>query len=439
MNCCTKKRSQARIVKIGLMSSAGPFIFVALAGLLTWVSPLLSLYLFVLILPYGAFDNLLGWDPRTRWAILLGLRGAWEAWRAGSRVVPAKSSLVWAAFTALALAGLWFDNSGLVPDELEVARSLLLYFVAASCSVYGIWQLIRRPGQLSTLCSVFCASVVMASLMGIVQALAHYQVGDPTDRVSGSLGNPNYFAAYLALSATALVLLVRLNLIKCWYGLIACVAAMFACGITLSRAGIMAILIGVALASFVRRDKKLLSARLALITAGAVLLCGALLTTYLLGYRRSLTYSDRASQEQLAETVQAAEDLSRLEALRYSLQLTGEHPVAGIGFATFPARNYDANGLYVTTHNTIMEILVGTGLVGGILILWLIISLVSPLHLCARRYLFPAAVTFGICCLFGDYLQSIEVFVIFAVLYLSVRSAMQVPPPPDQETQACAG
>jgi len=420
------------------MSTVAPWIFVALLGILTWVSPLLSLYLFVLASPFGAVD-VLGWDPRTRWAILLCLRGAWEAWRTGASQVPGTAYKVWAGFTVLAAGGLWFGAGSLPPDEREAAGSLLLYFVAGSCGVYGMWQLVRRKQQLQNVCAILTTSVLTASLIAIVQALVRYRLGDPTDRVAGSLGNPNYFATYLALAATTIVLLVRLNLIKRWYGLIVCTAAIVACGFTLSRTGIMAILVGVGLASFVRYDRKLLSARVIAVTAITALLGGALLTTYLLTYRRSLTYSDRASQEQLAETMQAAEDLSRLEAFRYSLQLTAEYPLAGAGFGTFAARNYDANGLYVVTHNTVMEILAGTGLLGGILIFSLILSLIRPLPLRARRHLFPAAAAFGLCCLFGDYMQSIEVFVIFAVLYLSVRNLIQDPPASsDQETQQCA-
>jgi O-antigen ligase len=421
------------------MVSAGALIFVALLAIATWVSPLLSLYLFVLTSPLVAANDVLGWDPRVRWAFLLCLRGAWETWRTGRNYVPSAAWKIWAGFTVLAAGGLWIGNSGLVPDELEASRSLLLYFVAGSCGVYGIWQLVRSKQQLRTLSAVFAASVLMASAIGVVQAHVSYRLGDPSDRIAGPLGNPNYFATYLALAATTLVLLVRLNLIKRWYGFIACAAAVVACGLTLSRTGIMAILVGVGLASLVRYDRKLLSTRM-IAVAGIIALVGStLLTTYVLGYRRSLTYSDRASQEQVAETLQAAEDLSRLEAFRYSVQLTAEHPLAGVGFGTFQARNYDANGLYVTTHNTVMQVLVGTGLLGGILILSLIFSLVRPLHLHARRHLFPVAVTFGICCLFGDYLQSIDVFVIFAVLYLSVRNLIQgSPATSDQETQPCA-
>jgi len=419
------------------MGNAAPWIFVALAGLVTWVSPLLSLYLFVLASPFGAVD-VLGWDPRTRWAILLCLRGAWEAWRTGTSHVPSTAYKFWAGFTVLAVSGLWIGNTGLVPDELDASRSALLCFVAGSCGVYGIWQLVRRKQQLRMLCAVFAASVLMASAIGIVQAHARYRLGDPSDRIPGPLGNPNYFATYLALAATTLVLLVRLNLIKRWYGFIACATATLACGLTLSRAGLMAVLVGVGLALFVSSDRKLVSARTIAATATAALLAVALLASYLLQYRRNITNSDNPRQEQSAEAGQAVEDLSRLEAFRYSLQLTAEHPLAGVGFGTFPAKNYAANGLYVATHNTVMQVLVGTGLVGGILILSLIFSLVSPLHLQARRHLFPAAVTFGICSLFGDYLQSIEVLVIFGISYLSVRNLPQAPSATtEEETQPC--
>ena len=131
---------------------------------------------------------------------------------------------------------------------------------------------------------------------------------------------------------------------------------------------------------------------------------------------------------------QAVEDLSRLEAFRYSVKLTTEHPLAGIGFGTFAARNYDANGFYVVTHNTVMEVLVGTGIAGGILLLCLIVSLIRPLDIQGRRYLFPTGVASGICSLFGDYLQSIEVFVVLAVLYVSVRNLVE-PATSDGEEQ----
>ena len=193
----------------------------------------------------------------------------------------------------------------------------------------------------------------------------------------------------------------------------------------------MAVLVGVGLAWFSRSDRKLISARIVGATAAAVLLAAALLASYLLQFRRNVTNTDEPQRERLVEAGQTVEDLSRLEAFRYSLQLAGEHPLAGVGFGTFAARNYQANGFYVSTHNTLMQVLVGTGLPGGILIFCLIVALLRPLPLQQRRQLFPAAAAFGICSLFGDYLQAIEILVFFAILYLSVRNS-------GQETQPCA-
>ena len=416
------------------MASAGAWIFVLLAATVTWASPRVSLYLFVLISPVGIGSELVGWDPRTRWVMLLCLRGAWEAFRTDVNYVPRTARKLWAGFTVVAVAGLWAGGRGLLAGEMEASWILLLYFIAGSCGAYGIWQLVRKRQQVRTLCLVFAASVLAASSIGILQALARYSLSEPTDRISGSLGNANYFATYLALAATTLVLLVRSGAIKRWQGVIPCAAAMAACVLTLSRTGIMAVLVGVGLALVVRPERRLVSPRTIAATAAAAVLGAVLLAGYLLEYRRNVTNSDDSRQAQLAEASQAVEDLSRLEAFRYSVKLTTEHPLAGIGFGTFAARNYDANGFYVVTHNTVMEVLVGTGIAGGILLLCLIVSLIRPLDIQGRRYLFPTGVASGICSLFGDYLQSIEVFVVLAVLYVSVRNLVE-PATSDGEEQ----
>ena len=416
------------------MPSAIPLLFLAVMAAVTWVSPLVSLYLFVLISPIGIGGELVGWDPRTRWAMLLCLRGAWEVFRTNVNYVPSTACKLWAGFTVVAVAGLWAGGRGLLADEMEASWTLLLYFIAGSCGAYGISQLVRKRHQIRALCMVFAASVLVVSSIGILQALARYKLSEPTDRISGSLGSANYFATYLALAATTLVLLVRSGAIKRWQGVVPCAAAMAACVLTLSRTGIMAVLVGVGLALVVRPERRLVSPRTIAATAAAAVLGAVLLAGYLLEYRRNVTNSDDSRLAQLAEASQAVEDLSRLEAFRYSVQLTTEHPLAGIGFGTFAARNYDANGFYVVTHNTVMEVLVGTGIAGGILLLCLIVSLIRPLDIQGRRYLFPTGVASGICSLFGDYLQSIEVFVVLAVLYVSVRNLVE-PATSDGEEQ----
>jgi O-antigen ligase len=381
---------------------------------------MLSLYLLVLVSPFGALNDVLGWDPRVRWALLLSLRAAWEWWTTGITYVPDIAGKIWIGFVIFAAVGLRVGAADLLPDDLAEALSIFLSLVGGTAAVYGIWQLIRTKRQLQILIAVFAASVVIASMIGIVQAVVGYSSADASGRITGPLRNANYFATYLGLAATTVALMIRLRVMNRRYGYLVCTLAALTCALTLSRTGAVATIVGLSLAASVRWHKRILSLRVLGIMAAAGLVGVGLLTSYILESRRGITYS-ADSTTQSFETIQAAEDLSRLEAFRYSVQLTGEHPLGGVGFGTFQSRNYVKNGLYVTTHNTVMQVLVGTGLAGGLLMVLVIIFLIRPLPVPARRYLFPAAAAFGICALFGDYLQSVEIFVMFGVVYLSAR------------------
>src|SRR5437016_4587579 len=165
---CTKGRSPRTTPEAPPMPSAIPLLFLAVMAAVTWVSPLVSLYLFVLISPIGIGGELVGWDPRTRWAMLLCLRGAWEVFRTNVNYVPSTACKLWAGFTVVAVAGLWAGGRGLLADEMEASWTLLLYFIAGSCGVYGISQLVRKRHQIRALCMVFAASVLVVSSLGIL-------------------------------------------------------------------------------------------------------------------------------------------------------------------------------------------------------------------------------------------------------------------------------
>jgi O-antigen ligase len=420
MSISTSACSRLAMQWFQLMPSIGAAAFAVLVGILTCIFPMLSLYLFVLVSPFGALNDVLGWDPRVRWALILSLRAAWEWWKTGITYVPYVAGKIWIGFVIFAALGLRVGAADLLPDDAAEARSMLLYFVAGSAAMYAIWQLVRTKRQRQILFAVFAASVVIASTVGIVQAVVGYGSADASGRITGALRNSNYFATYLALAATTLALMIRSRVMNRWYGYLVCALAALACALTLSRSGAVATIVGLSLAASLRRHKRILSLRVLGIMTAAGLVGVGLLTSYILESRRGITYS-ADSTTQSFETIQAAEDLSRLEAFQYSVQLTGEHPLAGVGFGTFQSRNYVKNGLYVATHNTVMQVLAGTGVVGGILMVLVIIFLIRPLPVPARRYLFPAAAAFGICALFGDYLQSLEISVIFGVVYLSAR------------------
>ena len=194
-------------------------------------------------------------------------------------------------------------------------------------------------------------------------------------------------------------------------------ATLLATALTLSRAGTVSVLVGWVLV-YVTRTGRIEYHKALLIFAVAGLIAGVGAGAFLFHYRQEVTYSADPSKSELADLTQAAADLSRLEAALYAIELIGEHPVLGIGFATFPARNYNSNGFYVTTHNTWLELVAGTGAVGTILLGTLVWSLARGLRKDGRILYLPMAGCFLVNSLFGDYLQSIDVIVLLAIVYV---------------------
>jgi hypothetical protein len=69
-----------------------------------------------------------------------------------------------------------------------------------------------------------------------------------------------------------------------------------------------------------------------------------------------------------------------------------------------------------------MQLLTGTGLIGFALIGSALASLLSLISVSVRRYVIPVLVQSGLCFFFGDFLVSIELFVLFAVLLTLLRN-----------------
>jgi O-antigen ligase len=182
--------------------------------------------------------------------------------------------------------------------------------------------------------------------------------------------------------------------------------------------GAIACLIGLALTIQVTRVGKTVNWKL--IAASVVVL------TIMMGLTRSYLASVRnthpdAGETRIAAMSQELEDLTRLEALQFSVQQFLEEPVFGVGFSTIAERNYAANGLFVTSHNTYAQVLAGTGLVGGALIVLAIVGVFRRIPPSMTKYLIPLSAEVGFCAFFGDFLQSIELFVIVAVLLAVLR------------------
>jgi len=181
--------------------------------------------------------------------------------------------------------------------------------------------------------------------------------------------------------------------------------------------GTVACLLGITLALLVKPEGRLIDLRLlaALGVMGAVSI--VLAVGYFAQVRRSLTFSSDPNQAETASILQEAEDLSRLEAVQFAWKTWEEHPILGVGVNTLAARNLKATGIYAATHDTYMQVLAGTGTAGFLLLFTLIMSLIRKIPQPNRRYLLPFFAVFCLCSFFGDYMQSIEILVLFAILF----------------------
>jgi cell shape-determining protein MreD len=382
---------------------------------LTVVAPRLSLGLFIVISPWSQFaTDALKWDPRLGWAILLAGRAALFS-EDGSRQ-PLPRLLVWACsgFVLVAWAGLLHSGSEIPVDEMASCKITLLYFAIGLCAVYAIVGLTRTPRDMLLVAYAAAWSLIVASGFSILQARS----GSLVDRISGTTGNPNSSAAHLAVAAIVMLMCWRLKLPHRWLYMMAVLMGVTACILTFSRMGIVACLIGLMLTIQVTRAGKTVNWKMVAVSI--------LLVTIVMGAARGYLASVRnthpsETDTESAEVSQEIADLTRLEALQFSARTFLERPIFGAGFGTIAARNYATNGIYVTSHDTYAQVLAGTGLVGAVLVLLIIVGIQRSLPESMKKYLIPFGAAFGFCGFFGDFLQSIELLVALGILLGIVR------------------
>jgi hypothetical protein len=398
-------------------SVAGALLLLSLA-VLTMFWPLRSVTLFTLLAPFGNLPDLLGWDPRMYWGLMLGVRSFWEWLSRPKRTLLSRNAvLAWFLFCGVATLVLYGDMSALSYDDVAAAVSRLLYFIAASMYLFAVFQFADSEHKVIRVVRCFAVAAASVSSYAVWQACTTYGEG-AAGRIVATLGNANHLATNLALASTSLLLMGRRE--RGWFRaflLVSAAAALLGTVLTLSRTGTVSVLVGWALV-YVTRSGRIEYRKAVPIFAVVALVAGLGVGIYLANYRQQVTFSDDPNAIDMASAQQAAEDLSRLEAALYAIQVIGEHPVLGAGFGTFAARNYNANGFYVETHDTLLQVLTGSGVVGAVLLGILVWTLARSLGKPGRILYLPVAGCFALSALFGDYLQSIDVMVILALMYL---------------------
>jgi putative inorganic carbon (HCO3(-)) transporter len=228
--------------------------------------------------------------------------------------------------------------------------------------VFLVVHFVRSPGQLRELAFVIFVGTLATIVIGVISLkLGIYTTGNVIGgveiyRFSGAHPNPNRAAAIIC-SAIPLGVFVARHAGNAWRrtlayaGVIALVIGVFS---TFSRSAIFPFSV-VAMAVVAREIRS----RGGFAAVAALLIVGILLTPQF--------YWDRLFALSDVKTTGMFTDMSvaiRFDAMRTAWKLFLAHPLTGIGFYDFIFRRASDVIATVVTHNTYLEILVGTGIFG---------------------------------------------------------------------------
>jgi O-antigen ligase len=389
-------------------------------ALFSAVRPRLALLCFLFCVPVPSLPEWLGFDPRLYWAFFLGARAVYEGLVRGDVRMPKHAIAAWLGFVGVAALVLRVNHYGIGGEDLESAYSFFRYFIGGSLIFFSFRQFVTTREEMRPFILLFAASVLCVSAEGLFEAGSSYAAGGG-GRIEGVFGNPNYLAGFLALSVSILQLLrpfLHADQVRSRRFLrIAIVCAALCCVATFSRGGITALVLAASLNWFLREGSKVTVKRVVLALLPVAITVTALTTAQLMTVRFHVSYSADPGTTDIAALNQSFEDLTRLEAALYAIDLFAQHPVFGSGIGTFAATNYQNTGNYVANHDTYLEILTGTGVVGLLLIFRVLWVLVAALDGAQRRALAPVL---GVVLAVGattDLFQALEFFAVLALAY----------------------
>jgi O-antigen ligase len=371
--------------------------------------------LIALLLPFPNIVNVLFLDVRAWGAIVLGIWALAKPPAPGVRKNCRVLTLL-LVFFAIAELEILLHSSAVPANVLSEAQVDFKYPAAVMAFWFAASRFLTTAEDVQT-------AVRWAAAGGFGTALyALYQLWQTgwvlSDRVGAAFINPNALAAFIGVSALLLLQFSRFQTGRAKklclaVFLLLCVILL----ITFSRAGQAAMVVGLA-ASWATKTGTVSwrKVTLALIVAGTL---AVTLGLYVKDLRvRWGSGGGSAAEASASEVSQALEDWTRFQAGAYSLELWLDHPIMGVGLSIFPALNYAANGVYVGTHDTFLQILVGTGLVGLCCIVLVLCELWQRLPVGGRALLLPLALCYLTNTFFGDYVHHLEVNVLMGIAYV---------------------
>jgi O-antigen ligase len=282
----------------------------------------------------------------------------------------------------LALLLVWLTVSLLWADDPALGRADVWQWYAVALLFTVLFSTVRSPGAVRLVLWMFVfglvVSVVIDSLTGVVTSEG------ADGRLEGAAGDPNFLAAMiivavvlgLGLLATTRSAVLRLSLV----GAVVFLAVAFLA--TGSRGGFVAALLTAVAALVVFRGRRIYVVTALLIAVGiGVPVLSASPDTW----QRLTEYDDGGT--------------GRVDLWTVAWRMTEDHPVAGVGFNNFRVVSPD----YVrepgslervdflveqpqVVHNTYLELLAETGVIGLLLFVSLAVACTRAAWLAAKRF-----------------------------------------------------
>jgi len=348
---------------------------------------------------------------------MLGVR-AWMPAGPGGRPINFRIAIAVAIFFALSAAVLALREDTIPPDDARSAWIFAACLLTGALFAFAASRFLGNEADAIRAVFFLGVSELVVALFAFWQAY-HLFIDDGYERVGSTLMNPNFLGSYMNICAVTL-LSARKVVDQLRWRVFLWIAACFgaiALLLTISRAGILAFFVSLLLL-WATAPGQLRRKRIALATLSAValtLLLGMALRTY----RAEFSTRDMDERQQaLTEAAQNMEDYARYEAATYALKEWSQHPLVGIGFGAFQAVNYQNNGIYANTHDTFLQLLVGTGLIGVVLAGYVIGQLWKGLSVNGKALFIPIVGCFAVNSLFADFLAQIEMLVALTIAYL---------------------
>lgn len=279
--------------------------------------------------------------------------------------------LLWFSLTAL-----WAAEPGLVLGDIWHWASVALLF-----TIVATW--VAEEKTLIWLCGAFIAGAALSVVIGAGTGGIGAEAVTAESRLEGAIGDPNFLAAGLVpaiVLAAGVMAVVRNPLAR-----LGCAAAILICGIgvaaTQSKGGVLALLVSAVAALIVFRNRRIYVA----LTCFVIASLGAAYFSVTPNAWERVTDLDGGS--------------GRTDLWSIAWQATEDNPVSGIGLRNYAvvAKDYTRLPGSLTNvnkisedphvvHNTYLEALTETGIVG--LALFLVVSVGScyAAWLAARRF-----------------------------------------------------